>query len=158
MKQLVYKLSSIPTLMDSHPCLTRSKEIQNKFLIQIPIYTRSPPHLTRSKESQNNCHTNSCLPTFIDSHLRFNQEQRKSKQLSCIQTLVYNNFHRRSSSFNQKKVKSRQLAYKHLSTNSQQLSSSSDQEQRAKVKTTLMKLFVYQLSSTLILVRPGAKS
>ena len=34
--------------------------------------------LTRSKESQNNFHTNSCLPTLISFH----QEQEESKQLS----------------------------------------------------------------------------
>ena len=143
--------------MDSHPCLTRSKEIQNKFHTNSHLYQVSSSFDQEQGKSKQLSYK--LLSTnFHRLTSSFNQEQRKSKQLSCIQTLVYNNFHRRSSSFNQKKVKSRQLAYKHLSTNSQQLSSSSDQEQRAKVKTTLMKLFVYQLSSTLILVRPGAKS
>ena len=131
--------------------------------------------------------------------------------LMYIQTLVYNNCHRRSSSFNQKKVQSQDNSHTNTClptliliwpgaksqsqdnshtnsffTNCHRLSSSSDQEQRAEVKTTLIqtlclptligshprltrskelksrqlsyKLFVYQLSSALILVWPGAKS
>ena len=83
--------------------------------------------------------------------------------LMYIQTLVYNNCHRRSSSFNQKKVQSQDNSHTNTClptliliwpgaksqsqdnshtnsffTNCHRLSSSSDQEQRAEVKTTLI--------------------
>ena len=74
----------LPTFINFHPCLTRSKETsQNNSHTNSCLSTLINFHssLIRSKESQNNSHTNSCLPlTFIN----FYPCLTRSKQ-----TLVY---------------------------------------------------------------------
>lgn len=54
----------LSTLINSHPCLTRSKESQNNSNTN-SLSINSHPCLTRRKESENNSHANFCLSTLV---------------------------------------------------------------------------------------------
>ena len=86
--------SCLPTFINFHPCLTRSKESQNNSPTNQLLSTNFHHCLSRSKESQNNSHANSCLPTFINFHpclTRRKESQNNFHTNSCLPTLI--NFH-----------------------------------------------------------------
>ena len=90
--------SCLPTFINSHRCLTRSKESQNNFHTNScrSTFINWHPCLTTSKDSRNTSHTkytNSRLSTLINSHPCLNiKQQGESKQLSykfaSIPTLI----------------------------------------------------------------------